>query len=273
MAVALVIATGIGCSGDDDSGDPGDDQVDPDSAVEEAGGEVDVAVELTFAPDTETAVPPDQLDDAIVVVERRIDALDIDGAEVGREGEAIVVGLDEEAADARDELTAAVEARGELRFRPVLQADPSGSIPVTSPKDDVADQPVGLEGTDGTVYLMGPTEATGDVVESAEARINTGGQWEVGLVLRPGAEGIGRFNEIAAACVAAQPTCPTAQLGIVLDSVVQSAPMVQESSYERDQISISGSFEEDEVSNLAAVLVAGVLPFGLELSATDDSPG
>ena len=57
---------------------------------------------------------------------------------------------------------------------------------------------------------------------------------------------------------------PDGQLAIVLDSVVQSAPSINEPSYEADQIQISGSFTESEAKDLALVLRYGSLPVELE---------
>jgi preprotein translocase subunit SecD len=58
--------------------------------------------------------------------------------------------------------------------------------------------------------------------------------------------------------------CPTGRLAIVLDSVVQSAPTINEPSYSKDSISISGSFSEGEAKDLALVLRYGSLPVELE---------
>jgi preprotein translocase subunit SecD len=82
--------------------------------------------------------------------------------------------------------------------------------------------------------------------------------------MRGGANGIDKFNEIASQCYGRSQTCPSGQLAIVLDSVVQSAPNIQEPSYTRDQIQISGSFDETDAKNLALVLRYGSLPIELE---------
>ena len=50
----------------------------------------------------------------------------------------------------------------------------------------------------------------------------------------------------------------------MLDSVVQSAPNIEQPSYEADQIQISGSFTESEAKDLALVLRYGSLPVKLE---------
>ena len=85
--------------------------------------------------------------------------------------------------------------------------------------------------------------------------------------MRGGEDGIDTFNEIAATCYAQNPdpqVCPTGQLAIVLDSVVQSAPTINEPSYGAEDIQISGSFGESEAKDLALVLRYGSLPVELE---------
>jgi preprotein translocase subunit SecD len=148
------------------------------------------------------------------------------------------------------------------------EAPPEQEVPTLTPRDqDTADATVALAGTDGsTVYALGPTLATGRIVKTAQADIQNG-QWMVRLEMRGGANGIDKFNEIAASCYQQAPdpeVCPTGQLAIVLDSVVQSAPSITEPSYTADQITISGSFTESEAKDLALVLRYGSLPVELE---------
>jgi preprotein translocase subunit SecD len=142
--------------------------------------------------------------------------------------------------------------------------DQSGPVQLTSRQDDKADATVTLQGKDGEgVYQLGPALATGQIVSSARAEIPQG-QWLVALSMKGGADGIDKFNEIAAQCNPPSATCPTGRLAIVLDSVVQSAPSINEPSYSKDDITISGSFTEGEAKDLALVLRYGSLPVELE---------
>ena len=139
------------------------------------------------------------------------------------------------------------------------------AFPLTKPEEDTPEATVTLADKDGTViYQLGPMEATGKIVQSADARLGQTGEWEVSLAMRGGANGIDLFNQIAAKCYAHDATCPTGKLGIALDSVVQSAPSINEASYSRDQIVISGAFSEREAKDLALVLRYGSLPVELE---------
>ena len=135
---------------------------------------------------------------------------------------------------------------------------------------DVADQPVTLPQCDPetnellAIYQLGPTLLTGDALETARATVTPNGEWVVNPVFRPGADGIDRFNAAAAQCKPPSATCPTGQLAIVLDSRVVSAPSINESAFQRDQIQISGSFTEDSARDLATVLKYGALPVEFE---------
>jgi preprotein translocase subunit SecD len=146
------------------------------------------------------------------------------------------------------------------------EGEPSEIDPfaVTEPDDDEADVQVTLEDLQGNLFTLGPTLATGRVVSSANAELDQAGRWTVALEMRGGADGIDLFNQVAAQCNPPSQVCPTGQLAIVLDSVVQSAPAIQQSSYERDQIQISGEFSESEAKDLALVLRYGSLPVELE---------
>ncbi|MGQ0832179.1 MAG: protein translocase subunit SecD [Microthrixaceae bacterium] len=138
-----------------------------------------------------------------------------------------------------------------------------------TPRDkDVADQPVVLAEYDTTgaitaTYRLGPSEATGKIVSTAAAELSQNGEWSVRLEIK-GGSGIEAFNAIAGKCFAKDPICPEGQLAIVLDSRVQSAPTIQQPSFKRDEIQITGSFSQSEAKDLALVLRYGSLPVNLE---------
>ena len=120
----------------------------------------------------------------------------------------------------------------------------------------------GDDGEDPPRYVLGPTEVLGRAIDTARASFPQGVEWIVELEMT--SEGIEVFNELAGQCNGLQPTCPTGQLAIVLDGVVQSAPSVDAPSFQRDEISISGSFDEGSAKDLALVLKYGSLPVQLE---------
>ena len=157
-------------------------------------------------------------------------------------------------------------------------AEEPGQVPTTDPDDNVADAEVVLPelDDDGSVvrrYRLGPTQVTGQAVDSAQARLQGAAQWTVDLSFT--GSGIDEFNALAATCAPASATCPPSSINqdtgqpagsvaIELDGVVQSAPTIQSASFTRDQVVISGSFTESEAKDLALVLRFGALPVQLE---------
>jgi preprotein translocase subunit SecD len=136
-------------------------------------------------------------------------------------------------------------------------------VPTTSREEDKADQVVVLPSKDGTVrYQLGPTTVLGSAVSTASADFDGISQWSVGLKMT--SDGITGFNALASECFNAAATCPTKLIAITLDGEVVSAPEIQAPTYERDQIQITGNFDESEAKDLSLVLRYGALPVQLE---------
>jgi preprotein translocase subunit SecD len=205
----------------------------------------DVATVLVELPDA----TPEQMNAAAEVVRARLQSLDLPIAEVGWDDaaiEVIVSAADEQLA------RAALAPTGSLEIRPVL------STSETRP-----DAQVTVEGEDGTVYSLGAVAVTGAALESAAAG-RVGSEWTVDPVFLEGPTGIGAFNELAAACDAADAqVCPASSssghgmVAILVDGELLSAPSINVDRFERDQIRISGSFDERSARALAAVLDGG----------------
>ena len=119
-------------------------------------------------------------------------------------------------------------------------------------------------------YRLGPASLTGAGLESASASLDDRGQWVVRPVFKPGAEGIDAFNQTAGACFAKSAACPTGLFAITLDAEVISALGVQAASFSRDQIVISGGFDEQSAKDLATVLRYGALPVKLEVQSVQE---
>lgn len=108
---------------------------------------------------------------------------------------------------------------------------------------------------------------TGETLEGASARFDVRGGWFVSPTFKSGSPGIDDFNALARTCNSGLPDCPTARVAIEIDGQVESAPTVQASNFERDQIQITGAFTEEEAKDLALALNFGALP--LELTAQE----
>jgi preprotein translocase subunit SecD len=218
-------------------------------------------------------VDPEVLDQAVEVIRNRVDALGVAEPDITRQGNAIVVELP----GVRDQQRAleVVGQTAELRFRPVVEVVPTeqgpGTPPTTAPltptprEEDQADAEVVLPGeTDQgqpALLRLGPAGALGRDVAGAQATFQTS-RWAVDLEFT--GEGIGQFNQLAAACFSAQPPCQARKVAIVLDSRVVSSPTVQAPEFSAGDVQITGSFTEEEAKNLALVLRFGALPVQLE---------
>jgi preprotein translocase subunit SecD len=153
----------------------------------------------------------------------------------------------------QDEALAAVSVSGIVDLRPVLATG------VGEPSDDPAADGATLIGIDGLAYTVGASGAQGDVFvrKSAGVSLDQTGNWQVTVDLT--SDGNDDWNVLATECYSGLSSCPTGQLAIVLDDVVQSAPRVNQPVFD-SSVSITGSFTEDEARSLANVLNRGAFP-------------
>ena len=148
------------------------------------------------------------------------------------------------------------------------------TVAATTPDEVVTDVPTAAPTDTGQTVLpypnqsqqclVGPSGGSGEVFEqgSAKAEISQeNGAWLVTVGLRP--EGQGTWNGLATECFNRSSTCPSQQLAIVLDDVIQSAPVVQTTNF-GDSVQITGSSGEDETRALARVLNRGAFPVPVE---------
>lgn len=145
-----------------------------------------------------------------------------------------------------------------------------------TPREDIkVDSEVTLADAEGNIYQLGPTftqdgkTLEGEAVEDATAGLNQQGEWVVNPVFKGGADGIDLFNAAASTCYNGEPTCPAqqgqrGQLAIVLDGEVLTAPSINEATFARDQIQISGSFDQESAQAVAVALRYGSLPLNLQ---------
>jgi preprotein translocase subunit SecD len=133
--------------------------------------------------------------------------------------------------------------------------------------EDIADQEVVLpirKGADdqGSSRLrLGPTLLAGKDVKSAKATYRSGQGWIV--LLNFTGDGFKTFQDIAAKYY-------QKKIAIVLDGVVQSYPVIQDSKFDTNEVQISGNFKEKEAKDLALVLKYGALPVPLERQTVQD---
>jgi preprotein translocase subunit SecD len=131
---------------------------------------------------------------------------------------------------------------------PALNDDKSATVLIPS-----------LSGNTYQRYVLGPAQVTGAEIKSANASLNSTGQWTVNI----------NFNPAGAS---AWDTLATQQfhaiIGIDLDAQVISAPITQPSqstfSSFAGQVQISGSFTQNQAQTLATELNYGALPVKLD---------
>jgi preprotein translocase subunit SecD len=143
-----------------------------------------------------------------------------------------------------------------------------GGLKTTLPKDDPSPSPSpascaqtflpgcyvilpDAKSTTTARYVLGPTELTGSIVRTAIAQAPTvGGDWSVQVNFT--GSGSPKFDAMAAKYV-------QKQVAIVLDGAVESAPTIQQATF-NGTAQITGTFTQKDANNLALQLRYGSLP-------------
>lgn len=115
-------------------------------------------------------------------------------------------------------------------------------------------------------YFAGPAGASGKVFSNDAAAEVQNGEWTVVVGLNKGATGADLWNALTTSCFNRDATCPTAQVAIVLDGTVISAPVVREAVFTGGNVQISGDFTEAEARDLAKILEFGAVPVKFSVS-------
>ncbi len=219
-------------------------------------------------------VEPASSDDLIVIrdlIRNELENRGIAEPDVRVQGETIVVDLpgvrdQQEALDAVD-VSGVVELRPVLNFTSCPAPDTADSVPSDSATEPTATGNELLPTREGSVLCVGPAQGTGEVFVRGSADLTADSGWGVAVGLR--ADGQATWNNLANQCYEMAPTCPSTQPGIrgqiaiVLDSVIQSSPQVNQPDF-GDSVAITGSFTRGEAEDLAAVLNRGAFPVEVE---------
>ncbi|HNJ96847.1 MAG TPA: protein translocase subunit SecD [Ilumatobacteraceae bacterium] len=129
--------------------------------------------------------------------------------------------------------------------------------------------PVDGKNADGsfTYCYVGAAYGDGEVFTNAKAATDNG-QWLVRVDLRGGSKR-GGWDTAVTQCYNKASDCPTGQLAIELDGVIESYPVINDPSY-TDSVQITGQFTQGEAESLARVLNSGSLPVQLEVLSTQN---
>ncbi len=119
-------------------------------------------------------------------------------------------------------------------------------------------------------YLLGPSQVSGTDVKSAQAVPVMAGQtvtnsWQINLTFN--AKGTTAFATATQQLYQQYSSkSGSGQFAIVLDGVVQSAPVVNQGAITGGQAQITGSFSQGDADTLATVLNYGALPLKFDIS-------
>ena len=205
-----------------------------------------LSVILTARETTDTPVTADVMERAELVVRNRVDRLGVSEASIQLQGnDSILVQLP--GISDPEQALQTLGSTGQLEF-----------VDANSIETTFAFIEQGLELEPDTYDIM----MTGDVITNAfiESDPSTG---ELGVSLDMTSEGASLWADITAARAGRQGR--EGQVAIVLDGVVQSAPLVREPILDGSTI-ISGDFTPEEAKHLETVLETGALPVTLEFS-------
>jgi preprotein translocase subunit SecD len=152
---------------------------------------------------------------------------------------------------------------------PPLTPEALRTSPAYRDKEIVAPETDPKTGKEVARYVLGPTVVTGAGLSTASADIDQNGKWEVRPVFKGGKNGIDAFNTGAGACYSGAATCPTHQMAILLDGRVLTAPTINNASFQADQITISGGFDQSSAHDVATALKYGALPVQLKQATAE----
>jgi preprotein translocase subunit SecD/SecD/SecF fusion protein len=205
-----------------------------------------LSVILTARPETGTALRPEQIEQADLIIKNRVNRLGIAESSVQRQGSNALLVQIPGIKDPQQAL-ATIGRTGQLEFREVL----------TGPNATRTAGAVTLKDRDGASLVVGPALIKGDALTNAnigvDAQTNSP---EVNMEFNEA--GAKTFGELTQRLV-------NKQFAIVLDKVIQSAPVVQEAILD-GKARITGKFTFDEAKQLAIVLQTGSLPVALDIS-------
>ena len=253
------------------------------------------SVTLTPRASEGTKITPEAISQAVEIIRQRVNSLGVAESEVAAQGSGtnrqIVISVPGETGEQIVEL---VGQTAELRFRQVLveaapnavsvSGDtqtatlPNGVTPELSAKFAALDctnkinlQGGSTESPDVAVvscdrggtgkYILAPAQVLGNMVSKATAAIDQQGAagWYVSLDFN--GEGATKFGALTQSVTGL--AAPQNQVAIVLDGLVVSAPRINE-AITGGSAQITGSFSQQEASNLANVLKYGALPLAFD---------
>ncbi|OCG75685.1 protein translocase subunit SecD [Microbacterium sediminis] len=142
--------------------------------------------------------------------------------------------------------------------------------PDVDPASAPADDPVIACDDQGSKYILGPVEITGDAIDDAFSTLQqNNGQWAVQLDLDDaGTEVFGQVSQRLYSIGQAGANDPRSQFAFILDGAVISAPQMNAVILD-GRPSISGTFTQETATALAEQLKFGALPLSFTVVSSD----
>ena len=255
-------------------------------------GGTSVTLQPRISEGTNGKVTSAAIDQAVSIIRSRVNSLGVAESEVAAQGSGanrqIVISVP---GDTGRRIVELVGNTAELRFRQVLAESTSGastgsgaSTPVAGVSAEVnaayaaidcrtnaARQNLGNDTPQQTIvtcarnsatkYILGPAEVVGRQVSKASAGLDTqaGNVWTVLLTFN--GEGTKAFGDLTKRVTGL--ASPQNQVAIVLDGLVVSAPRINE-AIPSGNAQITGSFTQQEATDLSNVLKYGALPLAFD---------
>ena len=251
------------------------------------------SVTLTPRPSEGAKVTSEAIDQAVEIIRQRVNSLGVAESEVAAQGSGvnrqIVISVPGQTGE---KIVQLVGQTAELRFRQVLvegAPTPAASDTATATlpsgvTQELSDRYAALDCTDGTnlqggstespdvavvscdrtgtaKYILAPAQVLGSQIAQASSAIDqvSAAGWYV--LIDFDSEGTKKFGALTTA-VTGLPA-PQNHVAIVLDGLVVSAPRINE-AINAGSAQITGSFNQEDASNLANVLKYGALPLAFD---------
>lgn len=206
---------------------------------------------------TEVTVDANVTQRTLEVLRRRVDALGVTEPTLQVSGDNRII-VELPGVDDPDQAVEAIGRTAQLNFHPVIASYPAGTVP-----DDV--EGIVVAGDPGEDLVLGPVAVSGEQVESAIPFFDSQGsaQWVVTIDFF--ADGGQAWADLTSEAACAEPTSPERRVAIVLDDEVISSPGVALNvacgvGITGGTTLITGGFDEEESTELAALIQAGALP-------------
>jgi preprotein translocase subunit SecD len=253
------------------------------------------SVTLTPRPSEGVKVTSEAIDQAVEIIRQRVNSLGVAESEVAAQGSGtnrqIVISVPGQTGE---KIVQLVGQTAELRFRQVLVEGPpnattaagdtttatlpAGVTPAlnaayaaldcTKPESlqggsteapDVA--VVGCDRTGSQKFILAPAQVLGNMISKASAAIDQQGAAGWYVMIDFNGEGTSKFGALTTSVTSL--AAPQNQVAIVLDGLVVSAPRINE-AINGGSAQITGSFSQEDASNLANVLKYGALPLAFD---------